>query len=224
MNRSARAQWWHAAGWGAAALLVTTQLIGTGLAVVAAPCGVLLLLVAYLCSPLHSRSGGSHWEAQQRLVRHGTVVVYWRPGCFFCLRLRLRLWSAGVRPGRLTWVDIWADPEGAAYVRDLNDGAETVPTVILPDGSAVTNPAPGLVIAVLTSDATASRPSGHAAPRPATPARAAMSPGRDTGRPVPAPVPDRSRADSDSRHGHASRPTHPAQEVSGRSPGGIGAA
>ena len=50
------------------------------------------------------------------------------------------------------------DTGRATTLRDLNDGAETVPTVILPDGSAVTNPAPGLVIAVLTSDATASRP------------------------------------------------------------------
>jgi hypothetical protein len=50
---------------------------------------------------------------------------------------------------RATWVDIWSDPEAAAYVRTTNDGRnEVVPTVVI-DGIAHTNPKPRLVKAAL---------------------------------------------------------------------------
>lgn len=150
MSRSTRAKWWHAAGWSAVALLVTAQLVVSDLAVLAAPVLVLCLLCAYLTSPLAARRSTGHWQALQRHVRHSTVVVYWRPGCVYCLRLRLALWRARVT-GTVDWVDIWDDPGGAAYVRDLNDGSETVPTVIFPDGSARTNPDPASVVAAARS-------------------------------------------------------------------------
>ncbi len=150
MSRSTRAKWWHAAGWSAIALLVTAQLVVSDLAVLAAPIFVLCLLCAYLTSPLAARTSTGHWQALQRHVRHSTVVVYWRPGCVYCLRLRLALRRARVT-GTVDWVDIWDDPEGAAYVRDLNDGSETVPTVIFPDGSARTNPDPASVVAAARS-------------------------------------------------------------------------
>jgi len=103
-----------------------------------AVCGVL----AWRSAPRPTPHEPRHWDAQERLVRDGRVIVYWRPGCFFCTRLRLRL---GALAGEATWVDIWADPAAAAFVRDVNSGAETVPTVILPDGEACTNPDPALV-------------------------------------------------------------------------------
>ncbi|HET6857337.1 MAG TPA: glutaredoxin domain-containing protein [Streptomyces sp.] len=64
------------------------------------------------------------------------VVVYWRPGCPFCMKLRLTL-----RLARLprTEVNIWEDPEAAAYVRSVADGNETVPTVTVA-GRAMVNP------------------------------------------------------------------------------------
>lgn len=54
------------------------------------------------------------------------VTVYTRPGCPYCFVLR-----RGLRRRRLdfTEVDIWADPDAAALVRDAADGNETVPTV-----------------------------------------------------------------------------------------------
>lgn len=91
--------------------------------------------------------GMSHWEAQERNVRDGRVIVYWRPGCPACYRLRL---SLGQRGRLASWVDIWADDEAAAFVRDVNAGPETVPTVILGDGSALTNPAAQVVAEQLT--------------------------------------------------------------------------
>ncbi|MFD5432083.1 glutaredoxin domain-containing protein [Kitasatospora sp. NPDC127067] len=80
-------------------------------------------------------------EAQRRSAADGRPVVYWRPGCKYCLRLRLRL---GRSARRLHWVDIWSDPEAAAVVRAANDGNETVPTVVV-DGRPHTNPDPAWV-------------------------------------------------------------------------------
>jgi len=39
-----------------------------------------------------------------------------------------------------TEVDIEAQPDAAEYVMKVNDGNQTVPTVLFPDGSAATNP------------------------------------------------------------------------------------
>ncbi|MDE9366351.1 glutaredoxin domain-containing protein [Luteipulveratus sp. YIM 133132] len=69
------------------------------------------------------------------------VTIYWRPGCGFCASLRAAL---GPDAGRAQWRNIWEDPEAAATVRDLNDGNELVPTVVI-DGVGYSNPDPALV-------------------------------------------------------------------------------
>ncbi|MFF6887806.1 glutaredoxin domain-containing protein [Streptomyces sp. NPDC012421] len=96
------------------------------------------LLLAAVASPLAFPRSVTSAEALRRSEADGRPVVYWRPGCVFCLRLRLRL--AG-RAHRAHWVNIWRDPEGAAAVRAVNDGNETVPTVLLA-GRHHTNPDP----------------------------------------------------------------------------------
>lgn len=69
------------------------------------------------------------------------VEVLWRPGCPFCVKLRMGLMLLGVRA---TWRNIWDDPEASALVRAHNQGNETVPTVRI--GSVVlTNPSAGKV-------------------------------------------------------------------------------
>ncbi|WP_308164017.1 glutaredoxin domain-containing protein [Nonomuraea sediminis] len=67
---------------------------------------------------------------------HAGVVLYWRPGCRFCMRLRLRL-----RFTRLSYheINIWKDQEAARFVRSVAGGNETVPTVIVA-GRAMVNP------------------------------------------------------------------------------------
>jgi glutaredoxin len=45
-------------------------------------------------------------------------------------------------------VNIWEDPEAAAFVRSVADGNETVPTVVI-DGHPMVNPAPSQVVAAL---------------------------------------------------------------------------
>ncbi|MFI8291645.1 hypothetical protein EAO71_03855 [Streptomyces sp. ms191] len=107
------------------------------------------VLLAGVNSPLvFPRSIGAT-EAQRRSAVDGRPVVYWRPGCAYCLRLRIRL---GRRARRLHWVDIWRDPAGAAVVRAANDGNETVPTVVVA-GRPHTNPDPAWVREQLSSSA-----------------------------------------------------------------------
>lgn len=77
------------------------------------------------------------------------VVIYWRPGCQYCMRLKSSLGKAG---DQALWVNIWQDDEAATFVRSVNDGDETVPTVVI-DGQAHTNPDPAMVRERLTASA-----------------------------------------------------------------------
>ena len=62
------------------------------------------------------------------------VVVYSRPGCPYCFMLRAGLRRADVP---FTEIDIWQDPDAAAFVRSVANGNETVPTVTVGDVSLV---------------------------------------------------------------------------------------
>ena len=73
------------------------------------------------------------------------LVIYWRPLCGFCQRLLEALEVAGIRA---TLRNIWDDPEAAAFVRSVNDGAETVPPVVV-DGTVYTTPPPDQLVAHL---------------------------------------------------------------------------
>ncbi|MFI8425948.1 glutaredoxin domain-containing protein [Streptomyces sp. NPDC085479] len=115
---------------------------------------VAFLLLAAVASPLVFPRSVTSAEALRRSEADRRPVVYWRPGCVFCLRLRLRL--AG-RAHRAHWVNIWRDPEGAAAVRAANDGNETVPTVLLA-GRHHTNPDPAWLRARIDDPASGSGP------------------------------------------------------------------
>ncbi|MFI6422614.1 glutaredoxin domain-containing protein [Streptomyces sp. NPDC050842] len=127
-------------------LVLCGSLVATGLVFSGSPGeAAALLLVFVLLAGVHSplvfpRSIGTR-EAQRRSTVDGRPVVYWRPGCKYCLRLRIRL---GRRARQCHWVNIWRDPAGAAAVRAVNDGNETVPTVVVA-GRPHTNPDPAWV-------------------------------------------------------------------------------
>ncbi|MFG3718990.1 hypothetical protein ACGF8D_14440 [Streptomyces massasporeus] len=104
------------------------------------------LLLAGVHSPLVFPRPVGALEAERRSAADGRPVVHWRPGCRYCLRLRLRL---GRDARRVHWVDIWRDPAGAAVVRAAHQGDETVPTVVVA-GRAHTNPDPAWVREQLT--------------------------------------------------------------------------
>jgi glutaredoxin len=133
--------------WILPALLVLGGSVGaTGLFLSGTPgAAAALLLVFVLLAGLHSplvfpRPIGA-LEAQRRSVVDGRPIVFWRPGCKYCLRLRIRL---GRSARQFYWVDIWRDPAGAAAVRAANDGNETVPTIVVA-GQPHTNPDPAWV-------------------------------------------------------------------------------
>ncbi|WP_395695536.1 glutaredoxin domain-containing protein [Nocardioides sp.] len=103
-----------------------------------------LYLVVTLTPVAFPRSPGDA-AGRVRADEHGVPLIYWRPGCVFCLRMRFALGPAG---GRAVWVNIRRDPDAAARVRSVNDGDETVPTVFVGQ-QAHTNPAPRWVRGLL---------------------------------------------------------------------------
>jgi mycoredoxin len=67
----------------------------------------------------------------------GTLTMYSTPWCGYCRRLKSQLDREGIA---YTEVDIEQHPEAADFVMKVNNGNQTVPTVLFPDGSASTNP------------------------------------------------------------------------------------
>jgi glutaredoxin len=77
------------------------------------------------------------------------VVIYWRPGCAFCLNLLLGLKFTRLRYRK---VDIRKDPGARAFVRSVADGNETVPTVVVA-GRALVNPSKRQLLGVVREHA-----------------------------------------------------------------------
>lgn len=82
------------------------------------------------------------------------VVVYWRPGCPYCSMLLADLGRTGL-PYRK--VNIWDEPDAAAFVRSVADGNETVPTVQVGPVAAV-NPSAAAVVDMVRQHAPALLP------------------------------------------------------------------
>ena len=66
-----------------------------------------------------------------------TLTMYSTTWCGYCRRLKTQLDREGIE---YTEVDIEAQPEAADFVMKVNNGNQTVPTLLFPDGSAATNP------------------------------------------------------------------------------------
>lgn len=73
----------------------------------------------------------------QEHVANGGVVLYWRPGCLFCLKL-IRSLTKEERDTAY-WVNIWADEQGRAQLWETHERRtgvlegrpdETVPTAV----------------------------------------------------------------------------------------------
>lgn len=65
------------------------------------------------------------------------LTIYSTQWCGYCHRLMGQLDREGIG---YEVVDIEQVPEAADYVMSVNGGNQTVPTVVLPDGTALTNP------------------------------------------------------------------------------------
>ena len=73
-------------------------------------------------------------------------TLYSTPWCGYCHRLKGQLQREGID---FDEVDIERDPAAADLVMSLNGGNATVPTVVLADGTTLTNPTlPDLLQAV----------------------------------------------------------------------------
>jgi len=79
------------------------------------------------------------------------LTMYTTGWCGFCRRLKSQLAREGIE---VREVDIEADESAADYVMSVNGGNQTVPTMVFPDGSALTNPSVAQVKDRLASLAT----------------------------------------------------------------------
>lgn len=65
------------------------------------------------------------------------LTVYSTTWCGYCVRLKKMLDRAGIEYAE---VNIEEDEAAAELVENVNGGNRTVPTVVFPDGAALTNP------------------------------------------------------------------------------------
>lgn len=106
--------------------------------------GIALLVVAMGFSPLFFPRSLDDATAHTAAAARGLPLIYWRPGCVYCFRMRIAL---GMTGSKAVWVDVSRDARASARVREVNGGNETVPTVFVGDDAHV-NPSPSWVRSV----------------------------------------------------------------------------
>ena len=74
------------------------------------------------------------------------LTMYTTSWCGYCVRLKSQLKRYGVT---FSEVNIEEDPAAAEFVGSVNGGNHIVPTVLLPNGTAMTNPSIHQVLAAL---------------------------------------------------------------------------
>lgn len=67
----------------------------------------------------------------------GSVTMFTTTSCGYCRRLKAQMDREGIAYAE---IDIEQDPASAEFVMRANDGNQTVPTLLFPDGSTATNP------------------------------------------------------------------------------------
>ena len=81
-------------------------------------------------------------------VSSNVVTMYSTVWCGYCRRLKDQMERAGIE---YKVIDIENDAEATALVMSVNGGNQTVPTLVFPDGSALTNPSLAQVKAKLAA-------------------------------------------------------------------------
>ena len=71
------------------------------------------------------------------IPENGSVLMFSTVWCGYCQRLKSQMMRENVP---FTEVDIEADSAAAHFVENANAGNQTVPTVVFPDGTTMTNP------------------------------------------------------------------------------------
>lgn len=67
----------------------------------------------------------------------GTVTMFTTSWCGYCRRLKSQMEREGIE---FSEVNIEERPDAAEFVMEVNQGNQTVPTLLFPDGTAATNP------------------------------------------------------------------------------------
>lgn len=67
----------------------------------------------------------------------GTITMFTTSWCGYCSRLKKQLDKVGIGYTEVNIEEVAGTPE---LVMSLNNGNQTVPTILFPDGSAATNP------------------------------------------------------------------------------------
>jgi mycoredoxin len=79
---------------------------------------------------------------------HETVTMYSTTWCGYCRRLKGQMEREGIA---YVEVNIEDDPAAADLVEKVNGGNQTVPTLVFPNGTALTNPSLAQVKAELVA-------------------------------------------------------------------------
>jgi mycoredoxin len=74
------------------------------------------------------------------------LIMYTTSWCGYCRSLKRQLHEQGIE---FTEVNIEEVPDSAEFVMSVNGGNQTVPTLLFPDGSTLTNPRLSAVLARL---------------------------------------------------------------------------
>lgn len=82
------------------------------------------------------------------LPAEGTVTMFTTTWCGYCRTLKAAMKREGIA---FDEVNIEEVPGTAEFVESVNGGNQTVPTLLFPDGSALTNPSVAQVRAALAA-------------------------------------------------------------------------
>ncbi len=70
-------------------------------------------------------------------MNEGKIIVYGTNWCLDCFRTKRILDKYKIN---YQWIDINRDKDAKEFVRDVNHGNLSVPTIVFPDGSTLTEP------------------------------------------------------------------------------------
>ncbi len=83
-------------------------------------------------------------KGTSNMATETSIVMYGTPWCGDCRRAR-KVFEQTQTP--FDYVDIEQDDEARAYVEQVNNGNQSVPTIIFPDGSVLVEPSSAALIA-----------------------------------------------------------------------------
>ena len=76
-------------------------------------------------------------NAKPAAPRAGSVTMFSTSWCGYCNRLKAQMGREGIA---FSEVNIEDDADAVKFVMDVNDGNQTVPALLFPDGTSATNP------------------------------------------------------------------------------------